>query len=384
MNILFLLHSYPKIGGIEVVTETVSGYLRKNHKLFYLARIYDDSVMKMPRGCFYFKSKDVTESIAFLNKVIDENGIDVIINQGPFLPYQPLLDSVKNRGDVKLFSFLHFSPGFEFQMIKYKWMTEKNRLKRAYKRVKTKLRLNTLQYNPGKIKNRYKRLAGASSYVVVLSKGYINTFKENYDIHNHTNIISIPNPSRYEADENISFDEKKRVVLFVGRLELESKRIDRLLDIWKNIEKREGWVLKIVGDGPCRKDLEKKMAAENIDNVIFAGQQSDIVSLYKEASVIALTSSYEGQPLCFLEGVQFGAIPMAFDVSIGIREIVEPISDNLLIPSFNLDGYCSELEKIINDNNYRRDLLEKTLIQSKNYSLERVGKMWDKLLEDKL
>lgn len=381
MNILFLLHSYPKIGGIEVVTETVSEYLNKNHNLYYLSRIYDDSVMKKPSNCFYFDSKEKSRSIALINDIIERHNIEVIINQGPFLPYQPLLENIKHQKDIRIISFLHFSPGFEFQMIKYKWMTEKDPVKRFYKKIKTMLRLNTLQYNPGKIRDRYRRLSMVSNYVVVLSEGYINSFRDSYKLHDHSNIISIPNPSRYQLSDNISFREKSKVVLFVGRLEFESKRVDRLLDIWKNIENKDGWQLKIVGDGPCRHELEEKVASENIENVLFLGQRNNIETFYREASVIILTSSYEGQPLCFLEGIQFGAIPMAFDVSIGIREIIKPISPELLISSFDISDYSQRLSKIINTPVYREKLFDSTMVHSRRYSLKSVGILWDRLLE---
>ena len=383
MNILFLLHSYPKIGGIEVVTKTISGYLNNNHNLYYLSRVFDDSVMQKPSNCFYFKSKDKKESIDYFNYIIDKYKIDVVINQGPFLPYLSILENKDIKRKIKIFSFLHFSPGFEFEMIKYKWMTEKRPIKRLYKRIKTKLRLNTLQYNPGKIRSRYKQLANISSHVIVLSEGYIKTFKDSYKLHDYSNIISIPNPSRYDNKEEINFSNKSKVVLFVGRLELESKRVDRLLDVWKNINNSEGWTLKIVGDGPCRQDLEQKVVSEDIKNVMFLGQQNDIPSFYKEASVIALTSSYEGQSLCFLEGIQFGTIPIAFDVSIGNKEILQPISNDLLITPFDIKEYSDQLNRIINDKDYRKNLFNKTLDESHKYSLESIGMIWEKLLLNK-
>ena len=151
MNILFLLHSYPKIGGIEMVTQTISQYLKKKHNLYYLARIADNSVVMDQTNCFYFPSKSKKESIYYYNTLISKLQIDIVINQGPFLPFNNIISNPERNKNVRIFSFVHFAPGFEFERIKYVWMTEKKSIKRLYKQIKTKLGLNTLQYNPDKI-----------------------------------------------------------------------------------------------------------------------------------------------------------------------------------------------------------------------------------------
>ncbi|MDR2929267.1 MAG: hypothetical protein LBV41_13890 [Cytophagaceae bacterium] len=81
MNILFLLHSYPKVGGIEMVTQTISHYLRKKHKLFYLARISELSATADQTNCFYFPSKNKKIAVEYYNNLIAELAIDIVINQ---------------------------------------------------------------------------------------------------------------------------------------------------------------------------------------------------------------------------------------------------------------------------------------------------------------
>ena len=380
MNILFLLHSYPKIGGIEMVTQTISQYLKKKHNLYYLARIADNSVVMDQTNCFYFPSKSKKESIYYYNTLISKLQIDIVINQGPFLPFNNIISNPERNKNVRIFSFVHFAPGFEFERIKYVWMTEKKSIKRLYKQIKTKLGLNTLQYNPDKTRKKYRDLYNICNKTVVLSPAYIKTFKDIYKLNESSKLISIPNPTKYTCHDNNILSKKKKIVLFVGRLELESKRVDRLLSIWKSIENKDDWNLKIIGDGPHREELERMVRNDNIEQVTFLGQQNDIQPFYEEASIIVLTSTYEGLSLCFIEGIQYGAVPISFDVSYGNRELLKAISPDIIIEPFSLDTYSRKLAELMHDNIYRNTLSRNALQKSTEYLLENIGEKWDNLL----
>ena len=380
MNILFLLHSYPKIGGIEMVTQTISQYLKKKHNLYYLARIADNSVVMDQTNCFYFPSKSKKESIYYYNTLISKLQIDIVINQGPFLPFNNIISNPERNKNVRIFSFVHFAPGFEFERIKYVWMTEKKSIKRLYKQIKTKLGLNTLQYNPDKTRKKYRDLYNICNKTVVLSPAYIKTFKDIYKLNESSKLISIPNPTKYTCHDNNILSKKKKIVLFAGRLELESKRVDRLLSIWKSIENKDDWNLKIIGDGPHREELERMVRNDNIEQVTFLGQQNDIQPFYEEASIIVLTSTYEGLSLCFIEGIQYGAVPISFDVSYGNRELLKAISPDIIIEPFSLDTYSRKLTELMHDNIYRNTLSRNALQKSTEYLLENIGEKWDNLL----
>lgn len=381
MNILFLLHSYPKVGGIEMVTQTISKYLKEKHNVYYLARISVPSIIEDQSNCFYFPSKDKKESIKYYNQLIAELSIDIVINQGPFLPFNRIIANPERNKNVRIFSFLHFMPGFEFERIKYVWMAEKKPFKRLYKRIKTKLGLNTLQYNPDKTRKRYQELYNFSERTIVLTPEYSKLFSDVYHLSEASKLAVIPNPAKYTCKDSDILDRKMKVVLFVGRLELESKRVDRLISIWKSIDNKEGWQLKIVGDGPNREELELQVKYESIENITFLGQQDNIEPFYKEASITVLTSTYEGLPLCFIEGIQFGSVPLSFDVSPGIRDILEDISLDVIIEPFDINQYAKRLKRLMNDDLYRNSLAFNALRKSTEYRLENIGLQWDKLLK---
>ncbi len=381
MNILFLLHSYPKVGGIEMVTQTIAKYLKEKHNLYYLARISYPSVIDDRSNCFYFPSKDKKKSIEYYNRLLAEFNINVVINQGPFLPFNRILSNPDRNEHVRIFSFLHFMPGFEFERIKYVWMAEKKPFKRLFKRIKTKLGLNTLQYNPDKTRKQYRELYNFSEKMIVLTSEYCKIISEAYHFTETNKLVVIPNPSKYTCKESAILNRKEKVVLFVGRLEIESKRVDRLLRVWKSIENKKDWNLNIVGDGPNREELEQLVKDESIENISFLGQQENMEPFYKEASIVALSSTYEGLPLCFIEGIQFGSVPLSFNVSSGIRDILEDISPDILIEPFDMNQYAERLKKLMDDDTYRNGIARKALVKSAEYKLENIGLQWDELLK---
>lgn len=382
MNILFLLHSYPKIGGIEVVSETLSRYLSKKHNIFYLARISVNNYGANEDNCYLFPSRNKGECINFYNNLVSELKIDVVINQGPFIPYTKILSNPKRDTSVRIFSVLHFSPGFEFEYIKYVWMTEKPGFRRIFKRIKTKLGLNTLQYNPEKTRSKYRKLYEISDKVILLSPQYISTFKEAYKLKEDNKLISIHNPTRYNCLDSDILNKKEKVIVYVGRLELEQKRVDRLLDIWSRVSNKGGWRLKIIGDGPHREEIESIVKRNNIEQVEFIGAVSDVTPYYTEASVVAITSTYEGFTLCLIEGIQFGAIPMAFNVCLGNNEFIDNISNNLNVTPFDVDLYAKQLSEIMNNNEYRNTLAQKSIEEGKRFDINYVGAIWDRLISD--
>lgn len=380
MNILFLLHSYPKIGGIEMVTSTISTYLERNHKLFYLARIaVPFNQCGECNSCYYFPSSNVKDEISYLRKLVKQLSIDVIINQGPFMHYNKVLGKIKFER-TRIISFLHFMPGFDFERAKHAWKYEHNPVKRLFKRFKIWAGIDSAHLFPDKIRSRYRELYSFSDKVVVLSPSYIRTFMSAYHQQDSSKLVYIPNPSRFAIKSKDVIKEKKRVVIFVGRLEFESKRLDRLVSIWHSIGNRMGWRLKIIGDGPYMADLKSLIGRMQTDDIELVGQVTDVSSYYSEAAIVALTSSFEGLSLCFIEALQFGCVPLSFDVSIGNRDIVSQLSPDLLIKPFDEQAYASRLSELMNDRPQREALARKALEVGEQYELGKVGGLWDKLL----
>lgn len=95
-------------------------------------------------------------------------------------------------------------------------------------------------------------------------------------------------------------------IAFVGRLSHE-KGADRFIDIARLIPDIE---FSIYGDGP-----EKPRLVESAPtNVIFHGHQSDMDAVWRNISVLVISSRYEGLPMAALEAMARGIVVMSLDV----------------------------------------------------------------------
>ena len=78
----------------------------------------------------------------------------------------------------------------------------------------------------------------------------------------------------------------------------------------------------IVGDGHLRPELEKHAEELGIsERVTFAGFRDDVVALYSDLDIIALTSVNEGTPLTLIEGMSAGRPVVATEVG-GVADLM--------------------------------------------------------------
>lgn len=185
-----------------------------------------------------------------------------------------------------------------------------------------------------------------------------------------------PAPIRYSA-------EKRREVVFVGRLSHGDKRVDRLIDIWHRVEARfPEWRLRIVGDGRERKNLEAQVARLGLQRVEFCGLTTTPYVYYNTASILCLTSSFEGMPLVLSEAQQAGVVPIAFGCVAGIVEMLAPSWENgVLVEPFDLDAYAEALARLMSDDELRQKISKNCCEKVTDYSIDRVGQRWVELLE---
>lgn len=177
---------------------------------------------------------------------------------------------------------------------------------------------------------------------------------------------------------------KKKMALYVGRMENRSKGVDKLIRIWARTEADfPDWELHLLGDGPDLKK-NKAMAEElGLERCRFHGC-CDPEPFYREAAIICLTSYYEGFGMVLLEGMQYGCIPVAFDSYPAVHDLISHMRNGLLVPAFDEKAYARSLASLMNREQLRRVLQQAAKQRAEQFSPERTGQLWQQLISQLL
>lgn len=189
----------------------------------------------------------------------------------------------------------------------------------------------------------------------------------------------ISNPVNFHPAKPASLDTK--TVVAVGRYSYQ-KSLDRLLDAWSLVSKN-GWTLRLVGDGELRETLEKLIDTLGLkDSVILGRAESDMVSVYENASILALSSRYEGLPMALIESQAFGVPAVSFDCKCGPKEILKDSENGILVPEGDIKGLADALQRLIDDDDLRHRMGRAAFADSSRWNPETIMPQWIRLFEE--
>lgn len=382
-NILFLLKGL-EIGGLEVVTAVLANkFVEEGHQVSVFSflggkhSIADrfDARIKLYQQDDYSRSK---ENVAKLRKVLVDDKIDIIINQWG-LPYTPIKTARKAaKGlDVKIISVYHNAPSFNgrIQKLNIALMGCENLMKR--------LALRLMRFAFKKVTSRAMAyIYRHSDLFLVLSPSYIEEFKRFTGVSDDRYLQVLTNPITVEHDGyEYAFNEKQKEIIYVGRLDFVQKRVYRVIDTWNYLEERfPDWRLTIVGDGEDRVNLENHVKYLGLKRVSFEGFQKPI-DYYKRASILLLTSDFEGFPLVLAECMSFGVIPAVYDSYSAVCDIIDDDKDGIVLP-YHKQGYDANeaagmIANIMKDDGKREQMALAAIKKSKEYSVEKIYREWE-------
>ena len=199
----------------------------------------------------------------------------------------------------------------------------------------------------------------------------------------HKNIVVMPNPLTFSPVNEVP--PKQKIILAAGRISnWYYKGFDLLLEAWGKIANSyPDWILKIAGDGPKENfDYLENIAKHcKIDNrVEFLGYQMNMISLYRESSIFALSSRSEGLPMVLIEAMSQGCAPVACENLGRTREIIQDCNQGILYKTGDVTSMSEALGKMIRDDEYRHYVQKNAVKRSTFYRSENILNMWELLL----
>lgn len=372
------------LGGAEKVTSNLAKPLtNKGYRVtVFTKKCHEYLLTEDDKKYIQVVEVDTSDQHAILLDRLSYYHIDVLVLTSRFPHYRKLLE----KCPCQVVFALHNIPLWQknnvktecFDYLKNKQYTVKNKIieiKNCYKKYK-------------KVKNKgidfFKCIYNYTDAFVVLCDAYRLTIERIIGQKDNNKIVTISNgvPPIKQA-YNL---EKKKQLLYVGRITKYDKRPDRLLYIWKELYRTfTDWELIFVGGGVYLDELKSLAQSLNLERVTFCGEKRQVEPYYNDAAILCMTSQYESFPMVLLEAQQVGVVPIAFNCSPGVAHILSDSGNcGVLVKKYNMKKYKQQLERLMCDEFYRKKLQQNCLENVKQYDLENIVDQWDDLFKSVL
>ena len=147
---------------------------------------------------------------------------------------------------------------------------------------------------------------------------------------------------------------------------------EKRLSLWveaafRVLEKRDGVFFIAVGDGPERKDIQRKVREFGFgDKILFPGRTNIVGSWLKKFDLFLLTSEIEGLPNVLIEAQGFG-VPVLTTRAGGSEDTFENYDSGVLLIKSDADKIAKQIEICLDDTIWR----ERAKICAKEYASEK-------------
>ena len=383
-RIAFVHNNFPA-GGAERVTVDIARYLStfEGYEVYVYASRVADGLLTEEINRLLTLRKVPTQAInsrraKVIERYLVEDKIDILVQVVKPLPG---IEGIKSRTGVKTIVACHGEPFWQRYAIVYR------RQKGLVRKIMWVL-FNKKRYKDGTLAMRKavertrKEYDSCEAYTVLCQSYKIETDLELGLNSDTSHIYSIENPELPVADVNY---DKEKIILFCGRFENWSKRIDRLLRVWAKVQAQlPDWRLVLVGNGENWEDLKKMSKRLSLERVSFEGRRNDVSKYYRKASIAALTSQTEGWPLAMTEAQAQGCICIAFGCTSGIKEVLGPDGEcGFIVPAFDEDQYALTLLKIASlPEEEKMRIRKQAVAKRREYAPEHIAAKWKKLFDD--
>ena len=260
MNILFLYSGeiLPERGGVQRVTSVLADeFARRGNGVFYLSLPAKASGVAFSERQFFLPENDFAaeKNRTFFLDFLKDKKIDVVINQGGNGKDCSRLAYAAKENGVPVVSVCHcglVDSARNFRAIHeaawkrrhLDWLLPLTDFRFAKKIL--------LAIYKRKYREHYRELCEKSDRVVLLSESFKPEMAFYFDgEHCPENVVAISNPCSFPPPETTPNPaEKRKELLFCGRIDFSQKRVDLMLEIWRRLFKAfPDWCLTIVGGG---------------------------------------------------------------------------------------------------------------------------------------
>jgi glycosyltransferase involved in cell wall biosynthesis len=331
-------------------------------------------------------SSVLSTDVKALNKIICEKKIEIIYAPEAVKFANICYKAVKGT-NCKVVTALHNMPGYE-KIGLYSLLTES--LKTNDLILKRFRALFLLLIFPifkffyvYHQKYLFKRAYNKSDCLLLLSKSFFQEFKKQYRIKDISKLADIGNGTSfpfYASSEDVL--AKKKILLYVGRMNESQKRVSLIIKAWSFLEnKYPDWKLNLVGSGRSKNNYIGLVKKLKLKSVIFYENQPPL-EFYKESSIFLMTSAFEGWGMTIIEAQQMGCVPIVMNTFSSLHELIDS-NENGIIVNDELADFCNSISWLIENKEIRQEMAIKAIENSKRFEpsiiYEKYAQLFQKL-----
>lgn len=227
-----------------------------------------------------------------------------------------------------------------------------------------------------------KSVLGLDYFVLVskdLTKFYSEKLKDK-----KVKCVYIPNSINFFPQEKSKLETEN--LISIGRLSHEKGYLD-LIDIFKELhEKYPDSKLNIIGDGPDRKKIEKKIRDNKLeDYIILHGfQEKEYINKYLEKSSVYIMTSYtESFGLVLLEAFVYGIPCVAYSSAEGANEIISDNWDGYLIKDRDKNKMIKRICELLSNRNRRLIMGANGIKKAQEFNTQKTKQKWIEIINRK-
>lgn len=229
----------------------------------------------------------------------------------------------------------------------------------------------------------YLAITRQSDGVWCLSQGLLDHLAETHGVRSQMSVLpscidhsQVTALSRARVEEGWLREDRRRTVVWVGRLSNRQKRLDVLLQAVALLGRDDGmcpFKVVVVGDGEDREALEELARSLGLEGqVYFLGYRGNPFPYYALADLFVLTSDIEGFGNVIVEAMSCGLPVVATDCRSGPAEILERGKWGVLVPTGDHLLLAGEIKRVLLDEELQLHLRQKSLARARDFECSKV------------